>query len=661
MQLAQDNNVLKTNAKFERQHFGVGDMSIVMELLTKLYSNPIQTLTQEYICNGRDANRENKTKKKLEITVPTKFSPTLKVRDYGIGLTPERISNVFLLYGNSTKRVNNKQTGGFGIGAKSAWSYTDSFTIFTYVDGIERTYLAHKSSGNGNLDLISEVETNEPNGTCVEIAVKQFDTDRFKNAVFRATFFWNDKEKPIIHGITDVDKEVIRHDFEFDKVRLYDKLPSFLNGYGKSYFVVIDGIPYKLPKEIEHKENFTKLNILVKANIVMSINTGDIEVAPSREEFIINDNTKEFLDNHVFEPARISISNFIISKKMKANTIQKCLEMYKELGKTFEIERRWGDWSIGYDGRRLDNTNWHKGYILNISETTDDKIKKEKRISLPIDQIGVVFYNDIKESPVAINKRFRTLLDKDSKDIYYLNSPTKEMIKDLNAVKISTIDPTETPKTVSVRTNTPISKREIVLHKLHHTQTSYCRKEWRSSPKKHIIGEVNEEIIYIPMSHEMANKNNRKNYTELFTYLKDVYLIADSRIGLIQNNTYFIHIDNYIKDYKLSTDEKNQLLANEIDNKDQISFIKNKFNEITDKDLSKVLEVATKWNNNKDIAPPILAKQFIESKSFKSFKNTAKKVSKSLKYKYPLVFCDDATKWKNETIEYMNYIHNKGV
>ena len=86
------------------------------------------------------------------------------------------MENVFVLYGASTKRENNSQTGGFGIGAKSAWAYTDSFTVITFVDGIKRSYVAHVGANkNGRVDLISEEKTNEPNGTLISILVRDRD------------------------------------------------------------------------------------------------------------------------------------------------------------------------------------------------------------------------------------------------------------------------------------------------------------------------------------------------------------------------------------------------------------------------------------------------------------------------------------------------------
>ena len=113
MKMQAHDNALETNAEVQSQDFGIGDASVVIEILrNRLYQHKIRTLTQEYMCNGRDAQRENKSKKRLVVTVPNRITPVFKVRDFGPGITPDRMAKVFVLYGASTKRGTNGQTGG---------------------------------------------------------------------------------------------------------------------------------------------------------------------------------------------------------------------------------------------------------------------------------------------------------------------------------------------------------------------------------------------------------------------------------------------------------------------------------------------------------------------------------------------------------------------
>src|SRR5688572_3249633 len=94
-----------TNATDAKSHdFKIGDASKIITILRKhLYSNPIQTLVQEYISNARDACKEARVEERIDVTVPTGKAPVFKVRDYGVGISPERIASVFVQFGASTK------------------------------------------------------------------------------------------------------------------------------------------------------------------------------------------------------------------------------------------------------------------------------------------------------------------------------------------------------------------------------------------------------------------------------------------------------------------------------------------------------------------------------------------------------------------------------
>ena len=245
MKLVQTEKTLKTNADFTSQDFTIGDVSVVIEILrNKMYRHKVRTLVQEYISNARDAMREINSQDKIEVTIPTTFSPTFKVRDYGPGISPDRMYNVFIKYAASTKRDSNKQTGGFGIGAKSAWSYTESFTIVTFIDGIQRTYVAHiGANNNGRLDFLGESNTDEANGTEIQVPVSPSDIRDFRRAAQRAVYFWSDKERPIFKGLTP-DETIKRELGEMlDNLEINNNIPEcVVSKYDEGVIFSIDGI-----------------------------------------------------------------------------------------------------------------------------------------------------------------------------------------------------------------------------------------------------------------------------------------------------------------------------------------------------------------------------------------------------------------------------------
>src|SRR5271170_1134690 len=103
MKLQGHSNKLETNVtESENQDFSIGDASVIIDILrNRLYEHKIRTTAQEYICNSRDAMREVGKGNEFEITVPTRLNPVFKVRDFGPGISPDRMTNVFLKYGAS--------------------------------------------------------------------------------------------------------------------------------------------------------------------------------------------------------------------------------------------------------------------------------------------------------------------------------------------------------------------------------------------------------------------------------------------------------------------------------------------------------------------------------------------------------------------------------
>lgn len=284
--------------------FGIGDTGVIIDLLRKrLYSHPLRTMIQEYLCNGRDATREAKSDKALEVTMPTKLDPVFKVRDFGPGLSAERVRNVFVLYGSSTKRKDNSQTGGFGIGAKSAWAYTDSFTIVSIHNGTKSTYIAHLGkSSEGSLDLLEEESTTEPSGVEIGISIQEKDIGYAIQCVYRSTKFWD--QKPVFKGILDVelpeeylrDQKIKGSNFSIgqsllswhslDKKEAKENKGSKKSGLqGKNFWAVIDGIPYEVTKAVTENQ----AGVFTRGQFYLYFNTGDLQINANREEIVFEE------------------------------------------------------------------------------------------------------------------------------------------------------------------------------------------------------------------------------------------------------------------------------------------------------------------------------------------------------------------------------------
>lgn len=277
---------VQTNAK-ESTEFSIGSPGKIMEILrNKIYSEPKQTLVQEYLANARDAGRESGNST-INVTL---LDDSISIRDFGPGIDRERMK-LFCQYGSSTKENTNEQNGGFGLGSKLAWAYTDKFSIITYINGLKTEYLAHIGTNkNGVLDLVSESQTDEKNGTEIVVPIDPDDYQEFRDAVTRATMFWQDTEKPFIDGHRELfsDRVVL-----FPAIDLFS-VDSIKDVFGTQteFILAIDGVPYPLSKNFI-SESFPELDydLVDGAAIVLHVANGLIEVSANRENISENDNT----------------------------------------------------------------------------------------------------------------------------------------------------------------------------------------------------------------------------------------------------------------------------------------------------------------------------------------------------------------------------------
>jgi hypothetical protein len=336
-----------TNSSAKKYTFTLSEDFVLDTFITKFYRYPIRTLVQEYISNGRDASLEKESKKNLKVQAPTVNDPVFRVRDYGGGMSPDQIQ-IFLAYGKSTKRNSNKLTGGFGYGGKSAFAYTDNFTIISYIDGIASHYLAYIGEDKkAFLEPRGDFTTTEENGTEIIIGVNPKDFFEFHFAICRATFFWDIKPDFIYL----LDNPSFKKDLPFwnnykpdyqinncsfylnppDPHRLLFK-PKAYSSYKRNQFdsgviVLVDKIPYPLDSEYKSLPELEDLLKIIKDDRVITIDfsNDDLEIAPNRESLHKSKLTLEKL-KETFTALKKEIIDHQIKKLKESDTFQQYAE-----------------------------------------------------------------------------------------------------------------------------------------------------------------------------------------------------------------------------------------------------------------------------------------------------------------------------------------------
>src|SRR3989338_8230683 len=105
----------RLDCRYSSWRFYLNEVFLFEILRNKLYSDKIGSICREIACNARDAHREaDKSNEPIEIHFSSLVNPTFKVKDFGVGISPDRLENIFIKYASSTKKNDNSQTGGFG-------------------------------------------------------------------------------------------------------------------------------------------------------------------------------------------------------------------------------------------------------------------------------------------------------------------------------------------------------------------------------------------------------------------------------------------------------------------------------------------------------------------------------------------------------------------
>lgn len=126
-------------------NFGISDDPAFFQILSSaLYKDPMLAMVRETICNAWDSHIESgKTDTPIQITLDDDY---LTIKDFGSGIPDDLIGPIYGVYGASTKKNDGRQTGGFGLGCKSPFAYTDHFEVTSCHAGTKTIYNMSKSS-----------------------------------------------------------------------------------------------------------------------------------------------------------------------------------------------------------------------------------------------------------------------------------------------------------------------------------------------------------------------------------------------------------------------------------------------------------------------------------------------------------------------------------
>jgi len=281
-------STLSSNLDSTSFHISKANEAAIMGMLRDgIYTDKVLAVLREYSANAWDAHKMvGKGDVPIKVTIPTRYDSTLRIRDYGPGLSHEDAFNIFCAYGNSTKRDTNDAVGMLGIGSKSGFAYSDTFTVISWHGGWKRTYNAFMDeSEKGQFALLAETPC-DPSETGVEIiiAVRSedlYDFERKARDLYR--HFSPRPEINISLPSEPAEQTVLTHGAIVKKGQ-----------YDNSEWIAIMGcVPYRV--------NLAQLDQSLVARCLSTLsgslffNIGDVQISTSREELKYSSATKAAL------------------------------------------------------------------------------------------------------------------------------------------------------------------------------------------------------------------------------------------------------------------------------------------------------------------------------------------------------------------------------
>src|SRR5690348_4723375 len=129
----------------ERQYGIALSPKIYSMMSDKLYTDRVGSVVREVCSNAWDAQKmrsiaTGQPMEPFKVTLPTDLEPHFIVEDSGPGMPDDVAQDLYSTLGLSTKENTNDQIGAFGLGSKSPFAVTDTFTVENTYEGVTHHY-----------------------------------------------------------------------------------------------------------------------------------------------------------------------------------------------------------------------------------------------------------------------------------------------------------------------------------------------------------------------------------------------------------------------------------------------------------------------------------------------------------------------------------------
>lgn len=331
--------------KHETIEMSMSSSAALMHIMSAaLYTHPELATVREPICNAWDAHiSAGKQDTNLVIEVNER---SFSVQDFGFGIPHNKIGAIYGTYGDSTKRDDSTVTGGFGLGSKAPFAYTDLFEVVSCNEGTKTIYRVSKSSmekgGKPAIHKVVDMPTLET-GITVSFGLKPGDKDKFLRLVKEVVQLGGIKAT-INEGVDDV----ITLPLEESPTGyiIHSLRGTVLDTVNLRYGNVV----YPVPERAEYAAEMRIVeramgNLWRGAKIIFMAAPNTVSIAPSRENLILTDGTIETIkkalgqfDDKMLEQVDITNHQNANAVYNKAYRDEPMAESYSDLVRVVQLK-----------------------------------------------------------------------------------------------------------------------------------------------------------------------------------------------------------------------------------------------------------------------------------------------------------------------------------
>lgn len=281
-------------------------------LRNQLYSDKITAVIREYSTNAADIHQETDQTRPFEVRLPSQIEPTLRIRDFGTGLSLKELAEDFVSMGKSSKKESNLLNGCLGIGCKSGFAYSDTFDIISRHENeyIEATaYVDESRVGKLTITTQRNLKPNEEHGLEIRIPFREEDFQEVKSRaiavlsvfVFPPKLFEKGEEIKIKSKITG-------SPIQFNYVRKY-------NNNSRDHIIYCGNVAYPFDPE--------KVDIYVPENteVKLEMPLGSFNFSASRESIEYDKKTRDAISDHF----KVKIEEY----REKVKVLDRCASQWR--------------------------------------------------------------------------------------------------------------------------------------------------------------------------------------------------------------------------------------------------------------------------------------------------------------------------------------------